>query len=156
MESTLQHMQEILLQGDIVKLIEELSDVTNWTKELCVLDIMSAVFCDEVENNIQNSVFDYSRDINELTEYFIQLKLYLRRLDFDIPIENQMEIYQYLQQTNASNCLLAYIINNNMFYPRKVAKRLSDIFFKKEGGNSERAILFTRWAEQLPEHNDFN
>lgn len=155
MEHTLQHMQKLLSHGELLKLKEELSHVTEWTKELCVLTIMIDVFCSEAENNVRYSVFDYSTDINELTKHFTQLKLYLRRLDFDLPLENQMEIYDYLQQTNASVFLLAYYLNNNLFYPQKAARRLSDIFFRKEGGNSERGLLFAGLAGHLPSHKDF-
>ena len=156
MEYTLQHMQELLRQGEILQLKEDLSHVTNWTKELCVLAIMTDVFCNEVENNIQNSVFDYSIDINELTKHFIQLKLYLRRLDFDLSIEDQLKIYEYLKQTNTSDFLLFYYLNMNAFYPQKVARKLSDIFLKKEGSNSKRSFLFAKLAEQLPNHRNFN
>ena len=156
MEHTLQHMQELLHQGEILQLKEELSHVTNWTKELCVLAVMTDVFCNEVENNIQNSVFDYSVEIDELTKHFVQLKLYLRRLDFDLSLEKQLEVYEYLQQTNTSVFLLFYYLNKNVFYPQKVARRLSDIFLKKEGSNSEWYVLFAKLAEQLPSHRDFN
>lgn len=155
MDTTMEYMQELLSQGDVQQIKEALSHVTDWTKELCVFAIMFDVFCNEAESNIPNSVFDYSLDINELTRHFIQLKLYLRRLDFDLPIENELEIYDYLQETNTSDFMLAYYLNHTIFYPQKVSQKLSDIFLLKEGDQSERACLYACLAEKLPAHKDF-
>lgn len=156
MKDSLQYMQELLSKGNLQKLSEALSNVTNWTKELYVLAVMFDVFCDEAENNVQDSVFDYSTNIDTLTKHFIQLKLYLRRLDFDLPVENQLEIYEYIQRTNTSDFLLTYYLKNNIFYPQKVAKKLSDIFLQKESRHSKRAIIFAKLAEQLPKQKEFS
>lgn len=149
MESVIRKMQELLLQGDILQLQRELSKITIWTKELKALQILAQVFSLETQNHVENTVFDYSLDIYALTEHFVKLKLYLRRLDFDLPEKKQREIYSYAQRTNVSNVLLLHCVQFNVVDIGKVLNRLSRIFFYYEGEGSLRGRLFQKIAEEI-------
>lgn len=128
MSEQTEQVRTLLAEGELLQIENILSGVTQWNKELIVMHVLAQVFRREVENSITPTVFDYSLDLDELVRHFVRSKLYVRRLEFDMPDELQMELYEYCRQTGVSDYFLLYIIQQNAFFPKKVCQRLSGIF----------------------------
>lgn len=107
------------------------------------------VFRAEVEMECAHTVFEHSLDITELSKWFIQCKLLLRRIDFDLPEKEQEEIFSFAKKTGVSECLLAFIILHNMIHKEKVCQRLGEIYRKNEGADSRAALYFENLLAEI-------
>ena len=144
------HQIKLLLHKDKIPEIKKiLSQVKEWNKELLVVNVLVQVFQKEIENGISPTVFDYSLDLDVLIQHFIHLKLYVRRLDFDLPPDLQIELYKYCKTTGVSDYLLLYIIQKNVFMQVKVCQKLSAIFAAAEGENSARSEVYRELAVDI-------
>lgn len=149
MEEQVQKIQTFLLEGELLEAERELAKVKQWNKQLLIIRIMMFVFRKEVENGSAPTVFDYSLDLNVLVDHFVRLKIYIRRLEFELPLSLQMELYKYCKQTGVSDELLCHIVQVNMFYPEKVYKNLSAVFAEAEGADSFQASVYASLADQM-------
>lgn len=140
--SAKEEIQEYLLQGDFVRAEEILHGLSHWDKELTILNLMMKIFRMEVECNAPCTVFDFSLELNELAEHFVKLKLLLRRLDFELPMELQMELYDYCSETQVSDCFLIFLINNNVIHQCRTCQRVAEVYFSREGRDSDRGRFF--------------
>lgn len=113
-----------------------------------VLLILIGIFRRELEKNVSSTVFDVSLDANELVEHFIRVKLYLRRLEFGLPEQTWLEIYEYCRQMGVSDYMILYLLQNNIFYKEECCRNLSGLFAKMEGADSMRARLYHGLAEK--------
>lgn len=149
MNTQTEQVRTLLTAGELLQIENILSRVTDWDKELVVMKVLTQIFRWEVENNISPTVFDYSLDLGELVRHFVRLKLYVRRLEFDMPDDLQMELYVYCRETGVSDYFLTYIIQNNVFFPKKVCQGLSELFARAEGGGSSRSQVYWELAETI-------
>ncbi len=147
----MRQIRALLAEGELLEIEDVLSGVKEWNKELLVMSIMDQVFRREAENDISPTVFDYSLDLDELVRHFIRLKLYVRRLEFGLPDELQDELYGYCQKTGVSDYLLLYILQQNVFFQKKVCRELSGLFIRAEGKDSPRGKLYRNLAEEMAE-----
>ena len=101
----------------------------------------------EVERGVSPTVFDMFREPEELTQHYIRLKYYMRRLEFGLPQEYWREIYDYCIQTKVSDYLIFQILSNNIFYKEELCRNLSMMFALKEGAESVRATVYAQLAQ---------
>lgn len=113
-----------------------------------VLLILIGVLHRELEKQVSPTVFDVSLDPGELAQHFIQMKLYLRRLEFGLPEQTWMEVYEYFKRTGVSDYMILYLLQNNIFYKEECCRNLSVLFTKMEGADSMRARLYAGLAEK--------
>lgn len=136
----------LLLQGEVVEIEKRLKKIRYWGKDLAVLYILLHIFRLEVEKESSTTVFDYSLELDELVDHFIKLKLYMRRLEFDLPKEKQREIYDFCVKTGVSDHLILYILKNNIFFKENFCKNMAAILAEAEGEHSMRARLYSEMA----------
>ncbi len=149
MEEQVLQIRTLLAEGELLEIEDVLSGVKEWNRELLVMNIMDHVFHREIGDDVWPTVFDYSVDLDELVRHFIRLKLYMRRLEFDLPDELQNELYVYCRETGVSDHLLLYILLQNVFFQKKVCQKLSDLFVRAEGKDSPRGKLYRGLAEKI-------
>lgn len=113
-----------------------------------ILLILIRILRRELEKNVSPTVFDVSPDPDELAEHFIQMKLYLRRLEFGLPEWTWMEFYEYCKRTCVSDYMILYLLQNNIFYKEECCRNLSVLFAKMEGADSMRARLYAGLSEK--------
>lgn len=147
-EAVTERVRELLRQGELLKIKEILKNCEYMGKELCILSVLLQVFRFEAEKDVYPAVFDYSLDLDELVTHYIRLKLYLRRLEFGLPEEDQAELYAYCQETGVSDYFLLYLIKRNIYFRRRVCERISHIFSCEEGEDSRRAKLYRELAQE--------
>jgi len=70
-------------------------------KELYVLGIMANIQRQEMAQGEASCVFD-NRDIRQIVDLYQKLVFYLRRLEFDLPLELQKEIVLYMSEQHLS------------------------------------------------------
>ena len=92
----------------------------------------------------QNTILDYSTDMNQLIQHFVHLKLLLRRMDFDIPEEYQEEIYTYIKTNHVSDSMIVFIILRNMIDKIKVCTALISMYQSMEGNSSPKIQFYQR------------
>ena len=149
-----EQISELLRQGEIIQIEQRMKTLRAWTASLVILKCLLRVFRTEVENEEHDSIFDYSVDLDMLKKHFVKIKLLLRRLDFDLTWDEQMEFYDYCTQTKVSKYLVASIVLNNMVYKEKVCARLIQIYSEKEGDHSEKAQYFEGVLRDLKERKN--
>lgn len=113
-----------------------------------ILFILIGIQRREVEKNVSPTVFDVSLDPDELVEHFIQVKLYLRRLEFGLPEQTWTEFYEYCKKTGVSDYMIFYFLQNNIFFKEECCRNLSVLFANMEGAGSMRARLYAELAEK--------
>lgn len=121
-------IQELLYQKEFKKVEQILYSIQVLDADLLVLMILIQIFYREEKEKIRDTVFSISLEIDTLVKHFVKLKLLLRRLDFDLPVEFQEEVYSYCIEHGVSRCLLAYILINNIFNQKKVCKQIIAMF----------------------------
>lgn len=140
----------LIQQGEILgaeQLLQQLN-VEERGKWGTILLILIHVFRREVEKNVSPTVFDLSLNADELMEHYVRLKLYLRRLEFGLPVQYWNEVYEYCKNTGVSDYLIFQILRNNIFYKEELCRNLSQIFAREEGEESVRARLYAQLAEK--------
>lgn len=144
-------VEQLLRQGEILQIEQILKKEKKWTVDLTILQCLINVFHNEVRFEESFTIFDYSLELNELKRHFVKVKLLLRRLEFDLPMVDQMELYDYCTETAVSKYLISHIIRNNIFFQEKVCIRVIDIYSKKEGMDSEKTKYFISLLQSLKE-----
>ena len=141
----------LLREGELLEIEDILSKQKKWNSNLLILNTLIQVFHKEVEHNIQPAVFDYSLELDELAKHFVRLKLLIRRLEFDLPLEYQNELYDYCTQTGVSVFLILSILQNNIFFKEKTCKQIARVFEDAEGEHSPYALFFRAISMNLKE-----
>ena len=144
----------LLELGELLAIEQLFSSVKVWTKNLVVLSCLVKVFHIEVENNVEFTVFDYSVKLDELSEHYIRIKLLLRRIEFDLPLQEQEELFTYCCEKQVSVYLLSFILMTNIFHKAKVCRKLIQLFEKEEGKESQRAQYFRQILPDLEDEED--
>ena len=141
--SETEQIQIFLRQGEIIKAEKALHSLQHMDADLLILDILIQVFHVEIAQD----VFDDSTDIKELAKHFITLKLLMRRLDFELPEEEQNELRTYCSLHHVSAYLLAKILLTNIFHRKQVCRRLIAMF-------PEHAAYFGQTYKYLEETDE--
>lgn len=145
--SETEQIQIFLRQGEIIKAEKALHFLQHMDADLLILDILIQVFHVEIAQDAANTVFDDSTDIKELAKHFITLKLLMRRLDFELPEEEQNELRTYCSLHHVSAYLLAKILLTNIFHRKQVCRRLIAMF-------PEHAAYFGQTYKYLEETDE--
>lgn len=137
-------IQEFLDQGEIIKAWEMLLSLEKMDVPLLILKNLIHVFCVETEQNAEYAIFDYSTDIDKLSQHFIRLKLLMRRLEFNLPEQYQEEFYVYCNTHHVSEYLLDFILLTNIFNKEQVCRKLMDRY-------PDKADYFARTCQYAKE-----
>lgn len=116
-------------------------------KEGNILAILMRSYHRDIEKDSLFTVFDVFREPEELTEYYIRVKYYMRRLEFGLPEKYWLEVYDYFIDTNTSDYLIFDILIHNIFYREACCRNLSKMFAQREGADSVRAGIYAQLAE---------
>lgn len=144
-----QDIRTLLLQGEILKaefLLKQLDGEARGKLGNIVLRMIQ-VFYSEVKKDISPTVFDLTRDAEELEAHYIHLKYYLRRLEFSLPETYWQEVYDYIVQTGVSDYFMFHMLQKDIFYKRMFCLNMAEMFAKYEGKQSVRAQLYLQLAE---------
>ena len=117
------------------------------SREGAILDCLLRIYDAEIEGEIIDTVFDYSKKVDVLVEHYNKTKLMLRRLEFDL--EGEDEFYKYCDKTKVSQYFIAQILLHNLLNARKVCRKLITEYSRKEGANCEKVLYFQALYEQL-------
>lgn len=116
-------------------------------KEGNILVILMRSYHRAMEKGNLSTVFDVFKEATDLTEYYIRLKYYMRRLEFGLPEEYWQEVYDYCIRTRTTDYLLFDILERNIFYREECCRNLSRMFAQRDGADSLRARLYAQLAE---------
>lgn len=94
------------------------------SKEEIVCTILSEIYQIEQEHNSIYTVYDIIDDPKPLYEHFSKLKLLLRRIEFDLPRED--EFYLYAEQMHVSEYMIGWIIQHNLIRRRHTCGKLAE------------------------------
>lgn len=129
--SEIEQIQMFLKQGEIIKAEQALQSLPYKDADFLILDLLIQVFHVEAMQNADDTVFDDSTDIKVLAKHFITLKLLMRRMDFDLPKEDQDELCTYCRHHHVSEYLLVKILLTNIFHKKQVCRKLLAMFPEK-------------------------
>lgn len=140
---TLIRRGEILLAEQIILQLDK-----EWRgKEGNILVFLMRSYHRAQERGSSLAIFDMFNDAEEMTEYYVRLKYYMRRLEFGLPEEYWQEIYDYFIQTGTTDDLIFDILIHNIFYREECCRNLSRMFAASEGVDSVRARIYAQLAE---------
>lgn len=117
--------------------------------ELSVLLDLLNIFQQEMAHQVAATVFDYSLDLDELVQHFFRLKLYMRRMEFNLPVEYQREFYDYCVATGVSDYFILQLLQKNLFLKKDACLNLSARYAEREGVGSMRASLYAQLAQTV-------
>ena len=133
---------EYLSRKEIDRVEDELAYMTNLDEKLRVLSCLIEIYRAEHTDNANGDVFDYSTDINVLYRWYIETKLYLRRLEFDLGTQSEKQFYQYCKENKVSVYMLARLVLHNIFDKEKVLKKLIRLYIANKGEKSYEVRYF--------------
>jgi hypothetical protein len=142
---------DLLKQGEILEVEKALKSVYRRNEKIIILQRLVDIFHDEVDEDVPRTVFDYSTDMDELSQHFTTTKLLLRRIEFDMPQEYISEMYDYFENNGVSVCMLKSIIMVNIFNKRKVCMGLEKLYSEKKGIQSAEAVYFGNLNKNIEE-----
>lgn len=131
-------IQNALYEGEFIVAEQTLRSVKKYNSKLAMVYRIFEIFKMEVKSDCLYTVFDYSLDVYELERHFMQVKLMLRRLEYDVAEETWTQIYQYIVKNQVSGCFLTSIISTDMFDKKNATKNLLELLRKYDIDNSER------------------
>lgn len=114
-------------------------------KEQMVGTILSDIYQIEKNNNSKYTVFDIIDEPKELYEHFVKLKLLLRRIEFDLPEEN--DFYTYSEQMHVSQHLTGWLVRNSLIKKRHVCGKLVDAY--KRIGKLDESAYFQKLQTEV-------
>ena len=129
----------LLKKGEILEIEKELENAVDLSVNLKILKTLIKVFKVEIQNNIEHSIFEYSVDFDELILHYKKIKALLRRVEFDLPMQEVIELYSYCTENRVSQFLLGVIILSSMYHRKKVCKRVIDLW--KQHGEEDTAFI---------------
>ena len=134
-------------KGDIIgvrKLIGTMSfRPDEYYFKLVIIRILISIFETEVSFDSEITVFDDYTNIESLLDNFIQLKLLVHRLEFDLAPETHKEVYYYCKNNHISFYYLNYLISHNTVYTKETYNRFAELYFEHEGSTSLFGNLFS-------------
>lgn len=144
-------LNRLMKDGEILRVEQMLASMpVEWYgKNESILSACIRVFRQEVDHDISPTVFDISQDVSDIAEHYVQLKCYMRRLEFGLPEEYWPEVYDYLVQNSVSNFMIYLFLKENIFNKKVFCDNLARMFAKQEGETSIRARLYAGLGEDL-------
>lgn len=130
----------------------------DYDEKLMVLACLVEIYRAEVEDGMETNVFDYSTDIDTLYRWYVETKLYIRRLDFDMNDAYEKKFYIYCKDNKISVYMLAGMVVHNVFYKEKVVKKLIRMYIADKGEKSKEVkylavllgrVMKTNWNRGL-------
>lgn len=140
-------LERLLSEGEITRISRELMVEKKESQTTAVLKCLIRIYYAEIENGVENTVFHYSRNLKELTEHYTKIKLFLRRIEYNLGDEE--EFYTYCEIQKVSQYVIAQILLNNIFHAKSVCGKIADAYAKQEGWHSGRVLYFRRLEGQL-------
>lgn len=90
---------------------DDIKSIAGRNQRIYILSIMIQLIIMEITKTGKTTL--EGSDISRLVRIFKILTLYLRRIEFDLPIEQQMEIVEYVKQEEISLPIVVGVISNN-------------------------------------------
>ena len=143
-------IRSLLLEGEILELEKELDNAPSLSVELKILKTLVKVFKVEIQNNIEHSVFEYSVDFDTLVWHYKKIKSLLRRIEFDLPLEQTRELYIYCVESRVSQFLLGVVILSSIYHRKKVCRAVIDMWVQNGEENTE-LVKYLRTVEKYLE-----
>jgi len=132
-------IRNLLQEGEILEIERELEQAVNLNAELKIIKTLVKVFKVEIQNNVEDSVFDYSVDYDTLLGHYKKIKALLRRIEFDLLLEQTEELYFYCVETRVSQFLLGVILLSSVYHRKKVCRAVIEMWNEK--GNEYTAFI---------------
>jgi len=100
--------------NDIYEILEtkESKEIAGRNQTIYILYILSQIMHFEIPQNVDRILFE-GRDSEEAIRLYRNLSMYLRRIEFDLPIEYQKEIVDYILSERISVVAIMYVIKYN-------------------------------------------
>lgn len=134
---------ELFRRKDIDGVCQIINSSGKLTKNMCIIKQLTEIYKTEKKSG-RNTILDYSTDTNQLIQHYIQLKLLLRRMDFDMPKKYMTEIYDYIKTNQVSESAIVYIILRNMLDKKKVCTSLIAMYQNFEGKDSPKVQFYQK------------
>lgn len=115
------------------------------SKEEIVCTILSEIYQLEQKHNSIYTVYDIINEPKLLYGHFVKLKLFLRRIEFDLPEEN--ELYVYAEQMHVSEYMIGWMIQHSLIRRRHICAKLAEAYGQK--GNSQKAAYFHKLQAEV-------
>ena len=113
----------------IVKLFEEpeTNEIVNKNQNIYILQLMICLIDYEIKLTGKTSL--KGKDTTQLIRCYRIISLFLRRLEFDFPLELQRDIIDYMRSEGISEDLVIGIISVNprILQKQKVTKRVNEL-----------------------------
>ena len=110
---------DIILAGDgdfdkVVEIVKqkETQEIITRNQRIYLIYLISEIVLEEKAQNSSRTLFD-NRSVDEAIGVFRKLTLFLRRIEFDFPVEQQKEIIYYILQEKISVTAVLGIIKLN-------------------------------------------
>lgn len=108
-------LEELLRSGEynnVFALLEEEKSefLAGYDRVMYVMRLMAIIYKEEVENGIENYVLK-NRTVQQIDVLYRTLVFYLRRLEFDLEDEEQMELLWYIREQGVSAVGVLGVIN---------------------------------------------
>lgn len=142
----LERLQEYIESNQIDKaesLIDLMKDQHIKDSMVYMFKQILSIYRSEAENESKCCVFDRTTDINELADIYIRIKLLVKRLEYDIP--GQEEMVEFCIVNRISSYYLKHIILTNVIFKKRVVNRLNDIFENVE----KKDVLIEKYIDML-------
>ena len=116
--------------------------------KVTIISILISIFETEVILGSVNTVFDDYSGLESFIDNYIQLKLYVHRIEFNVAPETYEEIYHYCVNKHISFYYIQYLISHNTVYTKDTYRRFAELFFSFEDERSLYGNLFAHFAEK--------
>lgn len=146
-----EQIQALLYRGEILEIKELLKDSSVWNQDLLFIKRICSIFELEVKRECAYTILDYSLDLDELIEHFVRIKMLVRRVEMNMPVNYQMELCTYCKEHQVSTICLMAIVEVNMFQKKMTYGRMADIFAQAYGENSPYALYFRGLEKSMEE-----
>lgn len=115
------------------------------SKEEIVCTILAEIYQMEQKHNSIYTVYDIIDDPKMLYEHYVKLKLLLRRIEFDLPGED--DFYVYAEQMHVSEYMIGWIIQHNLIRRRNVCVKLAETY--EQVGKRHEATYFRKLQAEV-------
>lgn len=92
---------------------EETRRLAGMNQDIYLICLISEIYREEKRQGEEKSIFD-NRNIDEAIRVYRILSLYLRRIEFDFPMEQKSEIINYILNEKLSITAVFVVIMSNM------------------------------------------
>lgn len=119
------------------------------TAELVMARELLKVYDEEIEAGCKHTILENFSSLSQWKEQYIQLKLLLRRLEYDLP--DTEDFFACICRRQYSVYFIGHLVKTNLFHPKKVSMRLVQEFEKQNGRDCSEAVYFRKMEEELGE-----